>query len=124
MKLWTLPLLCLTLVVLTSCKTLEEKPDTEGCFNLGVGGYGGCATTQTNRRRILSPAEWNAMRAGPGFWFMPEAIAADKKFVLRLCERTKMCSDADKREVSKRFDLFLGTPSEILNPAKPKEETK
>lgn len=108
-------LLCSVLAGPVACSTFE-KPDDEACFNLGVAGFGGCVTEQTNKQRVLSPEAWSAMKSGPGFWYMPEAVANKKKFLLKVCEKTKICKDADIAEINKKFDLFINAPNEILTP--------
>jgi len=96
-------------VLATSCSSLP-KPDVKACFNLMVGGYGGCSTSQTKKRTILSPSDWATMKAGPGFWLTPEEVAKQKKFALSLCEKSKMCSKDLRVEINKQFDIFEPQP--------------
>lgn len=106
-------MLLLALGALANCSTFE-KPDDEACFNLGVGGFGGCTTEQTGKQRVLSPAEWARIKEGPGFWYMPEAVANKRKFMLKVCEKSKMCKDSDIKEINTKFDLFLNAPKEMI----------
>jgi hypothetical protein len=97
----------------------EQIPDEEGCFNLSVGGYGGCSTTMTNKQRILSPTAWAEMKNGEGYWLKSRAIANLKKFVLNICAKTASCTEEGKREISKKFDLFLTAPQIIEGKKEP-----
>lgn len=100
-------------IVLVGCSTLE-KPDPKACFNLAVGGYGGCTTAITKQRTILSAEDWARLKSGPGFWLLPEEFAKLKIFLLKLCEKSKMCKEQDVKQINEDFDLFLNTPSDIM----------
>jgi len=110
-------LICGTTVVLTGCSTFskEEKPDLTGYFNIpNTDGWCGSVTMNTQVRKAIPPQMCYEIKSGAGFWVMPEDVAKWQKFILRICEKTKMCSQDGVKEVNQTFDFFLNAPEDIL----------
>ena len=105
------------IAVLTGCSTFskEDKPDLTGYFNISnTDGWCGSVTMNTKKKKAISPQLCAQIKAGAGFWVMPEDVAKWQKFILRICEKTKMCSKDGVAELNQTFDFFLIAPEEIL----------
>lgn len=94
---------------LAGCNGIEI-PDFWACVNLSeTTGY--CHTSASNKEQLVNEASkidnltWSELKAS-GIYLTPDGYGELKKFILKVCEKTRECSVDQATQTFQRIEMF------------------